>query len=348
MIFAIYALLRRLIRLLLRSRPLLVLTLFALVIMFNALLFYWAEGVAGGRRDVDLFESLYWSIITSATVGYGDVTPRTAAGKLVAMEATVTGIAMFTLLVSTIAEEFLSSAMKRAMGLGRLRRVDLLVIGDTEACREVIEEVRRARPQWRIGWVLPEQPPSPPRDVEFVVGDPSNDETLVRGGVERAGHVVICLSDDSKAIHTVLAIRRLRRDVPIAALANTRRAEELLRTAGASMVVPARIVGRALASAIFEPTVTRFIEEVAAVRSAADLKEYSVSVEEEGASLGEVARSVEAGDRGARYVPLAVVRGGEIVFSPSSDFRLRRGDRVVFLKSRSGGGKERSQQPGEG
>ena len=43
-----------------------------------ACLFSWIEG----RTLVD---SLYWATVTSLTIGYGDISPQTAAGKLVTM-----------------------------------------------------------------------------------------------------------------------------------------------------------------------------------------------------------------------------------------------------------------------
>ncbi len=42
----------------------------------------------------DILTSLYWTVITMATIGYGDITPETTAGKILAMLIAVTGIAI--------------------------------------------------------------------------------------------------------------------------------------------------------------------------------------------------------------------------------------------------------------
>lgn len=43
-----------------------------------ACLFSWIEGR-------DMLDSLYWATVTSLTIGYGDISPQTAAGRLMTM-----------------------------------------------------------------------------------------------------------------------------------------------------------------------------------------------------------------------------------------------------------------------
>ncbi|WP_457742545.1 potassium channel family protein [Thermococcus sp.] len=40
-------------------------------------------------EDVNFFTALYWAVIRMATIGYGDVTPKSEAGRIVAMVASV-------------------------------------------------------------------------------------------------------------------------------------------------------------------------------------------------------------------------------------------------------------------
>ena len=64
-----------------------------------------------------MITAFYWAVITMATTGYGDVTPKTEVGRIVAMVASVAGISTFTALVSLLAENFISSSMRRMMGM---------------------------------------------------------------------------------------------------------------------------------------------------------------------------------------------------------------------------------------
>ena len=58
-----------------------------------------------GLRWID---SLYFSVITVSTVGYGDISPETYAGKVFTMVYVVVGIGVFVALVSTISHHLVA------------------------------------------------------------------------------------------------------------------------------------------------------------------------------------------------------------------------------------------------
>lgn len=77
---------------------------FSLVILiFASLLFSFFE-------HHSLAQSLWWSVVTSTTVGYGDVTPKSAGGKIVAAVLMFGGIGFIGLLTSTITDYFTQTA----------------------------------------------------------------------------------------------------------------------------------------------------------------------------------------------------------------------------------------------
>ncbi|MDR1018716.1 MAG: potassium channel family protein [Lachnospiraceae bacterium] len=57
-------------------------------------------------EKVSFSKALWWSIVTTTTVGYGDISPRTNAGKVLAVILMILGIALVGMLTSTIVSFF--------------------------------------------------------------------------------------------------------------------------------------------------------------------------------------------------------------------------------------------------
>ncbi len=73
---------------------------------------YFVERDANPEGFPTLLNSIWWAIVTLATVGYGDVVPITALGKLLGAIASISGLGMFALPAGILASGF-AQEMKR-------------------------------------------------------------------------------------------------------------------------------------------------------------------------------------------------------------------------------------------
>lgn len=64
-------------------------------------------------EKVDFFDSLWWSIVTVTTVGYGDIYPKTILGKILATILMFMGIGLIGSLTSTISTYFINKENKK-------------------------------------------------------------------------------------------------------------------------------------------------------------------------------------------------------------------------------------------
>jgi voltage-gated potassium channel len=93
-------------------RPLLAALFIMLILAISAsTLLYFAER-ATNPAFASVPAAMWWAIVTLATVGYGDVVPITALGKLLGSVVAVLGLCMFALPASILASGF-SEEMKR-------------------------------------------------------------------------------------------------------------------------------------------------------------------------------------------------------------------------------------------
>ena len=78
------------------------------VVVISALGMYLAE--FGENPNVNSFwDALWWAVVTITTVGYGDVSPATAEGRLAAGVLMILGIAFFSFLTATFTAALASS-----------------------------------------------------------------------------------------------------------------------------------------------------------------------------------------------------------------------------------------------
>jgi voltage-gated potassium channel len=75
------------------------------ILVLSALLFSIVE-------KLSLSDALWWAITTATTVGYGDISPHTAIGKIIASFLMIGGIGFIGLLTSTITDFFTVNSSK--------------------------------------------------------------------------------------------------------------------------------------------------------------------------------------------------------------------------------------------
>ena len=80
--------------------------IFVVMFIIASSLIYFAEHQKHPTHFNSIPDSMYWALITLTTVGYGDVTPITALGKLIAVISAMGGVIVVALLTGIIASSF--------------------------------------------------------------------------------------------------------------------------------------------------------------------------------------------------------------------------------------------------
>jgi voltage-gated potassium channel len=156
---------------------------------------------------------IYWVVVTASTVGYGDLSPTTTAGRyIVALFIIPFGLGLFGLAIGRIAS-FASFQWRR--GIRGLKKLDyndhILVIGWNEGrTLQLLKLLLRegdyhsTRQQIALCVRADIENPMPDR-VGFVkVASFSSDEDMSRAALERAGCIIIDNPEDDVTMTTTL------------------------------------------------------------------------------------------------------------------------------------------------
>lgn len=113
----------------------------ALLVFVAALAMLDVERHAPGATIVSFGDALWWAVVTITTVGYGDLTPVTVAGRLIAVGVMISGIALLGVVTATIASWIIDQVGRRSEEAQTATRRELRDL--TAEIRSLREELDR-------------------------------------------------------------------------------------------------------------------------------------------------------------------------------------------------------------
>ena len=87
--------------------------LLLIAVILTSSLMYFAETTHQPDKFGSIPDTIYWSLITLTTVGYGDVSPVTGVGKIIAVSTAFMGVCVVALLTGIVASAFANQITRR-------------------------------------------------------------------------------------------------------------------------------------------------------------------------------------------------------------------------------------------
>lgn len=203
-------------------------------------------------------DSVYYVIVTVATVGYGDITPLTTGAKWFSLSVILFGTGAFTVAIGALIVPAIEKRMAAAFGTMTPTELALLedhvlVLGHDDITEPLLDELGDAVDVVIVSADADEAAELDGRNVAVVAGDPTIAETLAEARIDDAAGAVVATRDDATDVLTVLAAREASPEIRIVAAATDRQHVDKLEAVGADEVIsPTEIGGRLLGRSVLE------------------------------------------------------------------------------------------------
>jgi len=285
----------------------------------------------------NFFDSLYMTITTLTTVGYGEVHSLSNAGRAFTIVLILFGVGAMLYALGVAARVIFEGEIREILGRKKLNKKienienHYIICGYGRMgkiiCREMMQN--------NASFVVIEKTPgilnSIDKDILVIEGDATQDSVLKIAGVERASALISVLSSDAENLYVVLSARGLNPKLKIVARASEEGVEDKLVRAGADNVIsPYHIGGVRIAHTVLKPAVVDFIEFATRSRNI-ELQIEEIKVKKSSHIVGR--ELDECGIRKDLGIIIVAIKraAGDMEFNPTSRSVIKDGDTLIAM-----------------
>ncbi len=286
----------------------------------------------------DIIDSLYMTVITLTTVGYGEVHEVSRVGQLFTVVLILVGVSFFLYVAGSVVQFMVEGRIRIVLGrrnldkkIARLKN-HYIVCGYGRIGRTLCNSLRKQLIDLIVVEKERELIPMMDEDkILYVSGDAAREANLHKAGIERAKGLVAALATDTDNVFVVLTARQLNPDLFIFARASQNEAKSKLQAAGANKVEsPYDIGALSMAQRILRPTVTNFLDLAFAH------KRKDIQMEEIPVSPSSDLANVMLKDSGIRQrynlIIIAIKKPDDsMLFNPSFETVIEADDTVIAV-----------------
>lgn len=209
-------------------------------------------GIIGSHFIMGLnpIDSLYYTIITMATVGYGDLTPHTGIQKIFATTLALGGVALLAYAFNVMLTNFQERMSKYSKGVRIMKAIenmeDYYILCGYGRVGSVVFEELISRNQNVIVIDKDEEICSKieeHRNVVVLNRDAIENDLVAKLAGEKCNSVIVCTGNDVDNLFIVLTIREINPDAWIVTRASKTENISKLRKAGADKIVSPELSG---------------------------------------------------------------------------------------------------------
>lgn len=300
---------------------------------------YWFSGW-------DLIDAVYMVVITIFGVGYGEVRPLTDPRlKVFTMLLVIAGCSSGAYVIGGFVQMVAEGEINRFLGARRMTKgIDQLkdhaiICGYGRVGRILAKELF----EQKCPFVVVDPSADRLREAEamgylVMIGDATEEETLLMSGIKRARVLATVLPDDTMNVFITLTARELNSELEIIARGESPSTErKLLRSGANKVVLPAAIGAAKISQLITRPSAESLLKEaVGSAHLNDELQSIGLQIAEakieSGSPLaGKTLRSAEVIGSGGVVIIAIKKSDGTIMPHPAGETILEPHDTIILL-----------------
>lgn len=319
-------------------------TLRRLRISLLILLFVMIAGVIGYIviERWSFMDSLYMTVITIFTVGFGEVRSLSTTGRFFTISIIIVGVGVVLYTFATALEFMVEGHLTGLMGRRKMdKKITALnkhyiLCGYGRVGQQVAREFRAAKATFIIIENNPEKVLiCKENGFLYVEGDASSDDVLEQAGIRKARGLVAAVDTDAGNVFVTLTARVLNPAMLIVARANSEESEEKLLKAGATRVIsPTAIGGRRMANLLLKPLVCDYLDVVSHGGNL-EFQLEEIIIDPDSALANRSIRKTQLRKKVGVLILAVQNKTGQLDTNPTPETILNPGDRIVVIGTKS-------------
>lgn len=230
------------------------------------------SGVLGFKylSDYSWIDAIYMTVITVATVGYGEVRPLDPGEKMFTSVLILASVFILGYAFSVITEHIFSKnnignlREKKVQKKIKLMKNHVVVCGYGRNGKQAVQKLLAYKQPFVIIELNEEIVDRYSEDhLLFIHGNASEDEVLKKAGIEKASTLICALPRDADNLFIVLSARQINPKLKIISRATEESSYQKLKLAGAdNVIMPDKIGGDHMASLVVVPDLVEFLDNL--------------------------------------------------------------------------------------
>lgn len=285
-----------------------------------------------------VLDSLYMTITSITTVGFGEVHPLSPAGRIFTIFIIAGGVSASAYALGSIVEFMVEGYFSDILG-GRMMKRKISALKDHYIIcgfGRVGEQIARELKRVGAPFVVLDSNPDVKKfldaeEVLYIQGNASDDTVLWEAGIDRAKGLVSVVDGDEDNVYVTLSARGLNPNLFIIARANLEGSESKLKRAGADRVVsPYSLGGRRIASMILKPVVSDFLDTVMHGEEL-EFQLQEIRIENDSKVVDKTIKEAEVRKISGAYILSIQKPSGRFETNISKNTRIHASDKLVVI-----------------